>query len=283
MGGFVGGSSGVRRKGGRRLASSGVFKPETGLVVVQVVGFGVLAAFAAAASFAAVVSGAVWVALIFAPIGLLFLTTAVRSLVMRVTFDGQSLHIVGLFGSRRIPRSAVLEVEGFDLEYPLVRWALPGETDRWSVLTPLTLGSSPFLPASMYRRRHRFLATLRRWAPDVADDHVRLGLWSRFSRGFAEVMFTVWESPALRGVAASLAAVVAVAAYWFGWVTLVGVVEGRLEDGRGHAAPLFLAGLAAEGAYWLLPLRRRRTRAWHIVLALLLAPLGLMLIATWFV
>ncbi|WP_248147208.1 hypothetical protein [Microbacterium aoyamense] len=197
-----------------------------------------------------------------------------RAPLMRVSFDSESLHIVGLFRSRRIRRSAVLSVERSDLDLPMVQWAGPGSPDKWSVMTPLMLGSSAFLPASMYRRRHRFLASLRLWAPDATDNDVRPGWWSRLLDVFAAALAALLQSPALRILAAITALMVAAAVYWFGWVSLADVIHNDVRYSRGLTAAVFVVAAAAETGYWLAPLRKRHPLLWHIALAVVVAPLA---------
>jgi hypothetical protein len=134
----------------------------------------------------------------------------------------------------------------------------------------------------MYRRRHRFIATLRRWAPYAEGDQVRLGVWSRLTRALGGLLLTIWASPALRTASALAAFAVAVLAYWFGWVTLTAVISGEGEVRRGIGAAPFLAAMAAEGAYWMLPLARRRPRVWHVVLGVALAPLAVLMVMAFF-
>jgi hypothetical protein len=205
-----------------------------------------------------------------------------RCLVMRIAFDADTLHIVGFVRSRRIPRTAVLSVERWEIEMPMIQWSMPGAADRWSILTPLILNSSPFLPASMYHRRHRFLAHLRRWAPDADTTDVRPGVWSQIGDGLARTFMAIARSRALRIAFATVGVAVAVGAYWWGVATITSVLQGSYEPtSRGWLAPIALCALAAEGAYWLLPLQTRHPRAWHIALGVLLTPLAaLTLIAT---
>lgn len=193
---------------------------------------------------------------------------------MRITFDTAGLRIVGFLRTRRIPRSAVLSVERWDLAMPLVQWSMPGASDRWSVLTPLMLNSSPFLPASMYRRRHRFLARLRSWAPDMDVADIRPGVWSQVFDGLARVVLVIARSPALRVAVGIMLLGVAVWAYGLGWATMLDVLQGSYRpSARGWLGALALSAIAAESTYWVLPLKTRRPRAWHIALGVLMAPL----------
>jgi hypothetical protein len=219
--------------------------------------------------------GPVWLAVIMGAIVLMGAWMMYRSVLMRIVFDGDTLQIVGLFRSRRIPRSAILTVERYDLELPLVRWAEPGgAADRWSVLTPVMLGSSGLLPSSMYRRRHRFLATLRRWAPDQSTDSVPPGTWSRLGDLGLRLIIAVWRSPAMRLVLALLTAVSAAYLYWVGWTQLLEVINRGRDLTRGLSGAAMVVALCAEASYWLLPLRRRHPRRWHIMLVVAVTPLA---------
>lgn len=256
------------------LVVSGVFRPEAGVVAMNLGASAVLTALAAAIGVAVTVEhGPVWLAVIGA-----FILGGVwmmyRSVVMRVMFDGDTLHIVGLLRSRRIPRSAILTIERYDLGLPLVRWAIPGARDRWSVLTPLVLGSSAFLPSSMYRRRHRFLVILRRWAPDSVTDSVRPGMWTRAGNIGLTVIEAVWRSKAMRLVLALLLTAWAAYLYWFAGTRLLEVIQHDAELTRGLSGAAIVVAASAEAAYWLTPLRKRRPRRWHIALVITVAPLA---------
>ena len=159
------------------------------------------------------------------------------------------LHIVGFLRTRRIPRAAILSVDRADLEWPMVQWSLPGAPDRWSPLTPIMLNASSFLPASMYRRRHRFLAQLHSWAPDVRAATVRPGLWSRAMDWLMRMTLAISRSPLLRIVIALALLAIAAGAYWLGTSTALAVVENGTSLARGALAPAFWVVGAAEAAY----------------------------------
>ncbi|GLI26895.1 hypothetical protein ARHIZOSPH14_11370 [Agromyces rhizosphaerae] len=265
------------------MPSSGVFRPERGVIAMNlvaslvIVGFGVLLIWLAADSRSA------WLLAVSLPLIPIGAWIAARCLVMRITFDATGLHIVGFVRSRRIPRTAVLFVEQGDLELPMIQWSMPGAVDRWSILTPLMLNPSPFLPASMYSRRHRFLAQLRRWAPDTDAGDVRPGAWSRMLDALASAVMAIARSPLLRVACAIAAIAVAVGAYWLGVATMTTVLQTSYEPRpRGWFAPLGLSALAAEASYWLLPLRTRRPRTWHIALAALMSPLAVLTLTALF-
>ena len=188
------------------------------------------------------------------------------------------LHIVGFLRTRRIPRAAILSVDRADLEWPMVQWSLPGAPDRWSPLTPIMLNASSFLPASMYRRRHRFLAQLHSWAPDVRAATVRPGLWSRAMDWLMRMTLAISRSPLLRIVIALALLAIAAGAYWLGTSTALAVVENGTSLPRGAIATAFWVVGAAEAAYWLTPMRRRNPRTWHITLGILTAPLAALLL-----
>ena len=157
---------------------------------------------------------------------------------------------------------------------PMIQWSVAG-TDRWSILTPLMLGRG-LLPASMYRRRHRFLAHLRQWAPDVDASDIRPGLRSQIIDGLARLIAAVGRSPALRVGLAILAIAVAVSAYAWGVSIMLSIIRDAYvpTSFRGLPAPLGIALATAEAAYWLLPVRKRRPRVWHLALAVVMAPLA---------
>jgi len=224
----------------------------------------------------------IWLATLALGLVVVGVWVAYRSLVIRIAFDAESLHIVGFVWSRRIPRSAVLSVEQHDLEMPMIQWSMPDSADRWSILSPLILNSSPFLPASMYLRRHRFLAQLRRWAPDVDTTHIRRGVWSRITDALGVLFLAVWRSPVLRATVGLGLIVLSAGAYWLGAIGMLGVIQDGDELGRSILSMVGLAGFAGEGAYWALPLRSRRPRAWHITLAVLMGPLVVMTLVAMF-
>jgi hypothetical protein len=259
-----------------------VFRPERGLTAMNfsacVIGVGL----GLVMIYAAWDLRSVWLAV--AALGLVAVSAwgAARSLIVRIAFDSESLHIVGFLRTRRIPRAAILSVDRADLEWPMVQWSLPGAADRWSPLTPMMLNSSSFLPASMYRRRHRFLVQLHGWAPDVSATTVRAGLWSRVMDGFVRMILAIGRSPFLRIVIALVLLVVAAGAYWLGTSTALRVIENDTVLPRGAIASVVWVVGAAEAAYWLTPLRRRNPRAWHVTLAILTSPLAALLIGAIF-
>lgn len=261
------------------MAPTGTFRPEPGVIALSLLGSLVVAGTGALMIYFAVDELDAWLAALALGLVLLGAWLACRSVVMRISFDPDSLHIVGILRSRRIPRTAVLWVEEGDLELPLVRWATPGAADRWSIMTPLSLGRSPFLPATMYLRRHRFLTQLRSWAPPSGATDIRSGVWSRSMTAAAQTMTKIWQTPALRVPLSVLLVLVAVGAYWLGVHTMIDAITNGTQVGRGGVATLAFAAFATEGAYWLLPLRRRHPRAWHIALGAALAPLLLLTIA----
>ncbi|MDQ7878514.1 hypothetical protein Q9R08_11055 [Microbacterium sp. QXD-8] len=250
------------------------------MTIMNLLASAVLAGGGVALALAAVEAGTTWLLVLSAALAAAGLWMMARSAMMRISYDSETLRVVGLFRSHRIPRTAVLEIERWDLERPMVRWVLPGSADQWTALSPLALKSSPFLPRSMYLRRHRFLAQLRLWAPDASTDDVRPGFRTRSIAAIGRVAVAVWESPALRVVLALALTATAAASWLLGWNETMAVVEGRAGFSRGVVLGVFFAGFALEGAYLLLPLKRRRPRVWHVILGAILAPLvALLLIA----
>ncbi|MGR2752022.1 hypothetical protein [Agromyces arachidis] len=256
------------------MATSGEFRPETLQVALSVFAGAVVGGLGVVLAVLGAENGPSWVVVAGSAVVAIGAWMIWRSFVLRVAFDADTLHIVGWTRTRRIPRTAILEVErGTDLELPLVRWALPGRPDRWSLLSPISLSSGAFVPGSMYRRRQRFLAKLRRWAPPESfDDGIRPGMWSRVLGMIGTATLAVWESVALRFASALAAIAVASGLWWFEWWSAIQVIAGDADAPRRMGGALFLAWAAAEGAYWLLPLRTRHPRAMRIVLAVLIAP-----------
>jgi heme A synthase len=84
----------------------------------------------------------------------------------------------------------------------------------------------------------------------------------------------VWRSPPIRLVLALLTAAAAAYLYWVGSTRLLEVFNGERDLTRGLSGAAFGVAAIAEAAYWLLPLRRRHPRRWHIVLAIAVAPLA---------
>jgi hypothetical protein len=119
---------------------------------------------------------------------------------------------------------------------------------------------------------------LRLWAPDASADDVRPGFRTRFIAAIGRVAVAVWESPALRVVLALVLTATAAASWVLGWNETMAVVEGRAGFSRGVVLGVFFAGFALEGAYLLLPLKRRRRRVWHMILGAILAPLVVVLL-----
>lgn len=257
------------------VASSGVFRPEAGMIAMNLGASACLTTLCLVVGVAVVSDdGPLWLVVIMGVIVMMGAWMMYRSILMRIVFDGEALEIVGLFRSRRIARSSILMIERYDLGLPLIRWAEPGAPDRWSLLSPIMLGSSGLLPSSMYRRRYRFLAMLRRWAPDKPTDSVTPGVWSRLGDFSLRVIMAVWRSPAIRLPLALLTAVSAAYLYWMGSTQLLDVINGARDLTRGLSGAAFGVATIAEAAYWLLPLRRRHPRRWHIVLAIGVAPLA---------
>ena len=259
-------------------SSATVFRLEPGLKVLSISACVALAGMGVLMGVMGVDYGTPWVV---AAAGAIVLGSAwllVRAARVRVSFDADTLVILGFFRTHRIARTAVLEVDHYSLDRPTVRWAPPGESDRWAVLSPLALSSNALVTRSMRLRRRRFLAQLRRWAPDDDRRDVSPGLESRMNEALGRGVLAVRESPVLRTVMAVVLVGVAGAAYWLSWTTLTAVIGGTVEFGRGTLLPPAVAGLALEGAYWLLPLSRRRPRVWHVLLGIVLTPLVVMLV-----
>lgn len=259
-----------------------VFRMERGLMLLNMFAAVVIAALGVFFAAYAASEGAVWLIAISAAGVVGGIVLAWRVAIMRVSFDSEELLIVGYLRTHRIPRRSVLEVERFDLDRPKVRWAPVGGTDRWSVLSPLQLQSTAIVPRSMFLRRHRFLGRLRRWAPGDVPADIRPGVETQFMDLLGRVFLVVWESPVLRVVLAAVLAGAAAWFYWFGWEVVTAVIDGTQDFSRGSGSAFLVVGACLELAYWLLPLSRRRTRLWHVILAVAVAPLAVLTVVALF-
>ena len=141
-------------------SSATVFRLEPGLRVLNVSACVILAGMGVLMGVMGVDYGTPWVV---AAAGAIVLGSAwllVRAARVRVSFDADTLVILGFFRTHRIARTAVLEVDHYSLDRPTVRWAPPGESDRWAVLSPLALSSNA-LVRSLGGRRQEVLPRQR--------------------------------------------------------------------------------------------------------------------------
>lgn len=178
------------------MEHSGEFRPERGVVILYIAVGAVVAGFGVTFAVLTWVHGTHWPLTVLAGCLLLGAWVASRAVVMRIAFDSDAMEIIGLFRSHRIARSDVLAIDPDGLRRPTVRWAPPGSTDRWTLLLPVSM-PHPFLPTAMHLRRLRFLARLKRWAPDAQNSDVQRGLQSRMRESIGRATKAVEESPKL--------------------------------------------------------------------------------------
>jgi len=186
----------MSHKGDSPVSHGGEFRPERGVVVLHIALGAVIAGFGIAFAAATWIHGSFWPLAVLAGGLLLGLWIGIRAPAMRVSYDADSLYVIGLIRSHRISRDDVIAIDPDGLRRPCVRWAPAGSTDRWTLLSPVSLPYA-FLPAAMHARRLRFIARLLVWARDAEPAHADPGLQSRMREFVERVEQAVTRSPTI--------------------------------------------------------------------------------------
>jgi hypothetical protein len=151
------------------MSESGEFRPERSLVIA----YSSLCGFMVALGiwFAAVTAQHGWLGSLLLGVAVIPLSawTMVRVFLVRISFDADTLHIVGPFWSRRIPRTDLLALDQSDLDLPTVTWTTHGSATRETRLFAVGLPWGISFTTAMSARRRRFLLRLDRW---MHDSHV---------------------------------------------------------------------------------------------------------------